>query len=70
MKTHVNVLDINRQKHLGMIPVSLLDKKYDEWRAKGYGVLIDRSGDVCFDDEYTDDDGLYYAEQLKDLKKL
>lgn len=35
MKTNVDILDINRQKHLGKVAVSLLDKKYDEWRAKG-----------------------------------
>ena len=42
---------------------------YDEWRAKGIGVLLDRDGDICLDDEEPEDDGLYYSEQLKDLEK-
>lgn len=70
MKTHVAVLDINRQKHLDEIAIILLDRKYDEWRAKGFGILIDRSGDVCLDDEDTNDDGLYYSQQLKELEDL
>ena len=69
MKTHVDVFDIAAQKHLGKMPVSTLDKKYDEWRAKGYGVLLDRSGDVCVDTEEPDDDELYYSQQLEELKK-
>lgn len=70
MGTQVDVLDINQQKHMGKVAISLLDRKYDEWRAKGYGVLIDRGGDVCLDDEDTDDDGLYYSQQLKELEEL
>lgn len=69
MKTQVDVFDINRQKHLGTVSVSQLDKKYDEWREKGYSVLIDRSGDVCLDDEDDHDDGKYYTEQLKEIRK-
>lgn len=68
MKTHMDVFDINDQKHLDKVAVSELDKKYDEWRARGYTVVIDRSGDVCIDDEDDYDDGKYYTEQIKELK--
>lgn len=67
MKTQVDVFDINAQKHMGTVSVSQLDKKYDEWRAKGYSVLIDRDGDVCLDNEDDHDDGKYYSEQLKEM---
>lgn len=65
----VDVFDIEEQKHMGKFHISALDKKYDEWRAKGYGVLLDGSGDICVDTGEPEDDGLYYPEQLKELEK-
>lgn len=69
MKTEVEVFDIEAQKHIGRMAISILNKKYDEWRSKGYGVLLDRSGDVCVDTEEPEDDGLYYSEQINELEK-
>lgn len=70
MKTKVDVFDIALQRHLGKVPISQLDKKYDEWRSKGFSVLLDRQGDVCLDSEDDDcDDGKYYSEQLREIKK-
>lgn len=66
MKTTVNVFDINRQKHLGKYPISSLQRKYDQWRAKGYSICVDRDGDVCIDNQDDYDDGKYYEEQIKD----
>nr|WP_297914254.1 hypothetical protein [uncultured Allomuricauda sp.] len=69
MKNSIGVFDINAQRKVGAFPVERLDKMYDEWRAKGIGVLLDRDGDICLDDEEPEDDGLYYSEQVKDLEK-
>ena len=63
----IQVFDIPNQKYLGTIYLSKVDDEYKTWRAKGYGVLIDRDGCICLDDEDTDDDGLLYNEQLKKL---
>lgn len=63
----IQVFDIPNQKYLGTIPLSKVDENYTAWRAKGYGVLIDRDGCICLDNEDTDDDGLFYNEQLKTL---
>lgn len=65
MKTMVNVFDINRQKLIGKYPVANLEEKYDSWRAKGYSVCVDIDGDICIDDEDSNDDGKYYEEQIK-----
>ena len=67
MKTHVTIFDITAQRKLGEIHISKINQYYDQWRAKGYGVLIDRQGDVCLDTEQSDDDGKYYQDQLNDL---
>ncbi|MEM6863522.1 MAG: hypothetical protein AAF575_00005 [Bacteroidota bacterium] len=69
MKNSIDVFDINAQRKVGAFPVERLNKMYDEWRAKGIGVLLDRDGDICLDDEEPEDDGLYYSEQLQDLEK-
>lgn len=69
MKNSIDVFDINAQRKVGAFPIERLDKMYDEWRAKGMGVLLDRDGDICLDDEEPEDDGLYYSEQVKDLDK-
>lgn len=64
MKTTVHVFDISKQKHLGVVPISTLKKKYDYWRSAGYCICLDSDGDVCLDDEGDYDDGKYYEEQL------
>lgn len=70
MKTHVDVFDITLQKHLGKALITSLDKKYDQWRAKGFSVLLDRAGDVCLDSEDDDcDDGKYYSKQIKEVNE-
>ncbi|GAA4277515.1 hypothetical protein [Aquimarina mytili] len=70
MKTHVTVYDITSQRKLGNIHISKIDQYYDQWRGKGYGVLIDRDGCVCIDMEDPEDDGKYYSDQITDLNKL
>lgn len=64
MKTIVNVYDLNKQKRVGRYPITSLKNKYDQWRAKGYAVCVDRDGDVCIDNEDNNDDGKYYEEQI------
>jgi len=66
----IQVFDIPNLKYMGKISLSTVDKKYEEWRSKGYGVLIDREGCICLDNEDTDDDGLSYQDQIKELQKL
>lgn len=69
MKTHVDAFNVENQSHMGKFAIASIDKQYDEWRAKGYGVLLDRDGEICVDPEEPDDDGLYYQDQLIDLEK-
>lgn len=68
-KKIIDVFDIPNQKHLGKIKLSEVNKKYDEWRKKGYGVLVDISGDIAIDNEDCEDDGLYYQEQIDEYNK-
>jgi hypothetical protein len=63
----IPAFDISNTKYIGRFTLSELDDKYKEWRANGYGVLIDRDAAVCVDKEDPDDDGKSYKEQLKDL---
>lgn len=69
-KKEIQVFDIPNQKFLGIVSTEGLNKKYDSWRAKGYGVLIDRDGCICLDNEDSSDDGQYYKDQLEDLNEL
>ena len=66
----INVFDVNLQKHMGKVTLDRINFKYDQWRAMGYGVLIDRDGEICLDNEDSEDDGKYYKEQIADLNKL
>ena len=65
----IQVFDIPNQKFLGTIELSKTNKKYDEWRSKGYGVLIDRDGCICIDNEDSEDDGMYYQDRIKSLNQ-
>lgn len=64
---NIAVFDIVNQNYLGTVPLSKVDEKYTSWRSQGYGVLIDRDGDICLDNDDSEDDGLLYNEQLKTL---
>ena len=66
----IQVFDIDRMERLPSLTIGTVEKFYKEMREKGYGVLIDRDGDVCVSKEDPDDDGLSYAEQLKELDNL
>ena len=63
----IRVFDIPNQKYLGKINLSEVNRKYDEWRSKGYGVLIDRDGCICLDNEDSEDDEMYYQEQINSI---
>jgi len=66
----IQVFDIDNMKRLPSLKIEAIEKFYKEMRGKGYGVLVDGDGDVCVSKEDPDDDGLSYAEQIKELENL
>lgn len=64
----IEVFNIAEQTFWGYIDKTQVNDQYDKWRAEGYGVLIDRDGSICIDNETPDDDGLSYEEQIEELK--
>lgn len=66
----IQVFDIDNMKRLPSLKIETVEGFYKEMRGKGYGVLVDRDGDVCVSKEDPDDDGLSYAEQIQELENL
>jgi hypothetical protein len=61
----IDVFDITNERHLGKVKLENVDQYYKDNRAKGYGVFVDHSGDICIDKENPDDDGLCYRKQIQ-----
>lgn len=66
----IDSFNVPEQKYLGKVSKEDVETQYIKWREQGYGVLLDRDGAICIDNEDSEDDGLTYAEQVEDLKRF
>lgn len=64
MKKRIEIFNIDSQQHIGYVLPQDVEDFVNDYRAKGYSVMIDNDNDICID-RSGDDSGLSYAEMIK-----